>query len=123
MGVGVSNPVDESTKQEIQELIKAMLVTFTREYVKAYALNLVIKLKRDAMLSPLPWKLLEREPLHDDLKFGYLTKEGAVRKNWKKRYFVVRHDYKVDYYESEGELKKTKAKSERNHEFGRISCD
>jgi len=110
MGVGVSNPVDESTKQEIQELIKAMLVTFTREYVKAYALNLVIKLKRDAMLSPLPWKLLEREPLHDDLKFGYLTKEGAVRKNWKKRYFVVRHDYKVDYYESEGELKKPKPK-------------
>jgi len=32
---------------------------------------------------------------------GYLTKRGAVVKNWKKRYFVVNPDYSVDYFESE----------------------
>jgi len=34
MGVGVSNPVDESTKQEIQEIIKAVVGTFTLQYTK-----------------------------------------------------------------------------------------
>ena len=32
---------------------------------------------------------------------GYLTKKGAVVKNWKKRYFVANSDYSVDYFESE----------------------
>ena len=32
---------------------------------------------------------------------GYLTKRGAVVKNWKKRFFVVNPDYSVDYFESE----------------------
>jgi hypothetical protein len=30
-----------------------------------------------------------------------LVKEGGVRKNWKKRFFVVKPNYVVDYYESE----------------------
>ncbi len=33
-------------------------------------------------------------------------KEGGVRKNWKKRYFVVRPNYSIDYYESAEEAKK-----------------
>lgn len=32
---------------------------------------------------------------------GYLTKKGAVVKNWKRRYFVVNPDYSVDYFENE----------------------
>ena len=32
---------------------------------------------------------------------GYLTKRGAVVKNWKRRYFVVNPDYSVDYFENE----------------------
>lgn len=32
---------------------------------------------------------------------GYLTKKGAVVKNWKRRYFVAKPDYSVDYFESE----------------------
>ena len=30
-----------------------------------------------------------------------MIKEGGKRKNWKRRYFVVRPNYTVDYYENE----------------------
>ena len=35
------------------------------------------------------------------IQFGTLTKQGAFRKNWKKRFFVVNYNYTVDYYENE----------------------
>jgi len=117
MGVGISNPVDGSTKQEIEDLIKAILKTFTVEYVKWYALFLVKKLKLDAMEEPSPYKLLERPVNTDHLRTGWLMKEGGIRKNWKKRYFVVRPNYIVDYYESEEEFKK----GEKSKKKGNIS--
>jgi len=111
MGVGISNPVDASTKQEIEDLIKAVLKTFTLQYVKWYALFLVKKLKEDAKAEPSPYKLLERPPNTDHHKTGWLLKEGGVRKTWKKRFFVARHDYVVDYYEKEEEAVKEKGKT------------
>lgn len=106
MGVGVSNPVDESTKAEIQELIKKVLGTFTLQYTKEYALALVEKIKIEANEKPENWQLLERPPWSEDYKSGYLVKEGAIRKSWKKRFFVVKPNYVVDYFESEEEFKK-----------------
>jgi len=106
MGVGVSNPVDASTKQEIEELIKAILKTFTTEYVKWYALYLVKRIKLDAAMEPSPYKLLERPPATEPLRTGWMTKEGGLRKSWKKRFFVARADYVVDYYEKEEEAKR-----------------
>jgi len=110
MGVGVSNPVDASTKQEIEDLIKAILKTFTTQYVKWYAIYLCKKLKEDAMIEPSPYKLLERPENTDPIKKGWLVKEGGVRKTWKRRYFVARHDFIVDYYEKEEEANKEKGK-------------
>jgi len=110
MGGAISNPVDESTKREMQELIKSILVTFTTQYVKAYAIYLVKKLKMDAQTPPSDWKLLTRPENHDDLKSGWLSKEGGIRKTWKKRFFVVRWDYTVDYFDKEEESKKEKGK-------------
>jgi len=110
MGVGISNPVDASTKQEIEDLIKAVLKTFTTQYVKWYALYLVKKCKDDAKAEPSPYKLLERPPNTDNHKTGWLLKEGGIRKTWKKRFFVARHDYVVDYYEKEEESTKEKGK-------------
>jgi len=106
MGVGVSNPVDESTKQEIQEIIKSVVVTFTLQYTKEYALALVQKIKMEANDKPEEWQLLERPPWSEDYKQGYLVKEGGIRKNWKKRFFAVRPNYTIDYFETEEEFKK-----------------
>jgi len=111
MGGAFSSPVDGATKQEMEELIKAVLKTFTLEYTKGYALALVAKLKEDAKAGPPEeWKLMERPPWDRDLKEGFLMKEGGIRKNWKKRFFVVRPNYKIDYFESEAEARKEKGK-------------
>jgi len=114
MGGAISNPVDESTKKEIEDLIKAMLKTFTVQYIKWYAIYLVKKIKRDAMIPPSPYKLLERPESTDHVKCGYLLKEGAIRKNWKKRFFVARYDFVVDYYESDAISKKAKGSMSLN---------
>jgi hypothetical protein len=37
----------------------------------------------------------------DPIRTGWATKEGAVVKSWKKRFFVVRCDYKIEYYDKE----------------------
>lgn len=111
MGIGASNPVDEATKNEIQELIKSICKTFTVEYTKWYAIYLVEFLKNQAMEKHEDFKLLTRPEDTSDIKTGYLMKEGGMRKTWKKRYFVVKYDYKVDYYEKEDDLKKAKPKA------------
>lgn len=40
-------------------------------------------------------------PTAAPLKTGMILKRGAVKKNWKERFAVVRTDYVVEYYESE----------------------
>jgi hypothetical protein len=110
MGGIPSSPLDESTKQEMQELIKKVLGTFTTQYLKEYALALVLKIKMEANEKPESWQLLERPPWSEDFKSGVLLKEGGIRKSWKKRYFTVRPNYVVDYFESEAEAKKEKGK-------------
>jgi len=108
----MENPLDE-VKEEIQHIVKSVCETFTLEYVKHYALGLVKKAEDDATKDPGPdWKLTPRpeDPNTDPLKVGYLTKKGVVRKTWKKRYFVVRPDYVIEYHESIKNSKSAKAK-------------
>jgi len=114
MGGAVSNPVDESTKNEIQQLIKDMLTVFTKEYVKHYAIALIKKCIADAAAEPENWKLSTRPEDKSDIKFGALTKEGGIRKSWKKRFFVVRYDHSIEYFEKEDEIKKPKPKVKGN---------
>ena len=41
----------------------------------------------------------------DVLKEGYLVKKGTYRKNWKKRYFILRKDVNaLNYFESKQDL-------------------
>ncbi|XP_065830133.1 PH domain-containing protein DDB_G0267786-like [Oscarella lobularis] len=103
MGISFSNPVGDDKQAEIKELIEAVLKTFTLQYTKAYGIELLKKIKADVQAEPPSWQLLERPSgsFKKPLKTGYLTKQGAVRKSWLRRFFVVRADYKIEYYEDE----------------------
>lgn len=95
--------MDSAIKQDVGNTIKKVLEIFTVQYTKAYVLALVRHIKIESQKKPEPW-LLEERPAGswtEDLKTGYLVKEGAVRKNWKKRYFVVKNNFTVDYFESD----------------------
>jgi len=106
----MSNPFDASLKEEVVQTVKSVCGVFTTQYTKHYALALVKQLEEEAREEPIPYQLLSREKPTEDLKAGYLTKEGGVRKNWKKRWFIVRHDYSVDYFADEKASQKKKPK-------------
>jgi len=54
--------MDGQLKQEVVELTKAVLATFTTEYTKAYTSALVAKCIKDAKKPPSPY-LLEKRPV------------------------------------------------------------
>jgi len=111
MGGVVSSPIDATTKREIQEAIKKILGKFSKEYVVQYVLALVDKVKREVQDKPIGWKLDERPESKADKKCGWLNKEGGMMsKKFTRRYFIVRHDYMVDYFEKEEDAKKEKPK-------------
>jgi hypothetical protein len=75
---------------------------------RTYAVAVLEKCIADSQKdSESPYELLERGQGgtdgggQDALKTGWMTKEGAIKKSWKKRFFVVRPDYKIDYYDKE----------------------
>lgn len=94
-------------KDEVAECAKKVITVFTKEYTKAYTLALVKIIKEEVNAEPEPdWKLKKRPGWEKDYKQGYLTKEGGNRKTWKKRFFVVKPSYNVEYYEDEKAMAK-----------------
>lgn len=107
MGAGVSVPIDQERVKEITEKTTA---EFTGKYAKVYPAELLKKTVADAKGSEggPAYELLSRPEAaksKDPVKTGWMTKEGAVVRNWKKRFFVVRYDYKIEYYDSEETFK------------------
>ncbi|XP_015774464.1 PREDICTED: PH domain-containing protein DDB_G0267786-like isoform X2 [Acropora digitifera] len=101
-------PLDSSKKQQIEDIAEEFLREFTlaynTEYGIEYTKNLLKEIDAESFAEEKPvYLLLHRSPdsFKDPLKMGYLTKKGAIVKNWKKRYFVVNPDYSVDYFENE----------------------
>eukprot|EP00708_Paratrimastix_pyriformis_P002314 GAFH01001056.1.p2 GENE.GAFH01001056.1~~GAFH01001056.1.p2 ORF type:complete len:599 (-),score=245.98 GAFH01001056.1:255-1958(-) len=80
-----------------------MLDTFTPAYLKAYAIAMVKKARMDydaaQITGPLlsHWKPVDNSPVAE----GWLVKEGGARKNWKRRYFIIRSNWVCEYYETE----------------------
>lgn len=95
--------MNDQKRSEIEAKVKKGLTTFTKSFVSGYsaaAVEEAIAAKEGEEEGP-ELQLEAPEEDTEPIKVGLLTKRGAVRKNWKQRYFVVRHDYIVDYYESE----------------------
>jgi len=120
MGAGVSNPYDESARNELNGIIKDTLAEFTIQYTIALAANLVKKAEaeleaKDKKEEPKPEVQLLRDPEQskDVRKEGYLIKQGLVRKNWLQRYFTINPDYSISY-----KVKKEDAKEKGKFTLG-----
>ncbi|XP_028394823.1 niban-like protein 1 [Dendronephthya gigantea] len=95
-------PVDSRKRQEIEDLANSMLEIFAAEYRTIYGCEVLTSYeKSDEQKFPFSLKFCPWERINYPIKKGYLTKQGVIRKSWKKRYFVVQPNYLVDYYENE----------------------
>lgn len=95
----------EMPLDDINRVTKETMETFTPIYVKSYAIGLIEKLKEEAdPATPVPWQLKTPPIPAEPLKEGWLEKQGAVKVNWKKRYFVATNqadNFRVYYFEKE----------------------
>lgn len=74
----LNSPLDGNTTDEIKNLIKSVLGTFTTNYVKQYGLSLIKKGIDDAAALPGPdFKLEERPPRDYPWKEGWVVKEAG----------------------------------------------
>lgn len=100
--------IDSHKKQQIEDIAQEFLQEFTLAYNTAYGVEytkLTLKeIDAESFAEEKPaYQLMHRpwDSIKNPLKMGYLSKKGAVVKNWKKRYFVVNPDYSIDYFENE----------------------
>lgn len=90
---------------EIKELVEKMLTVFTPLYVKEYGVALITQEKEKRKPADvIPYHLFTMPVPSDPIKAGFMLKLGEVRKNWKKRYFVLMNEadnYEARYFETE----------------------
>jgi len=118
MGNAGSNPFDEAAQQEMKDVINETVGEFSKQYVLALAVNLYRKFREESgetKVEPPPRQLASDEKPPSDIHLeGFLTKQGIVRKNWKKRYFIVHPDYTITYSETKESKDKVKGKISLN---------
>ncbi len=65
-----------------------MVKTFTPIYIKQFALSTIEQIKQEKNAKASQLQLLEPPKPSEPLQTGLLTKQGAIQKNWKLRFFV-----------------------------------
>lgn len=97
--------IPEMPMDDINRIAKEVLDTFVPLYVKSYAILLMDKLKAEAdPPTPVDWHLRTPPIPAEPLLEGWLTKLGAVKQNWKRRYFVATNEadnFRIYYFEKE----------------------
>lgn len=89
-------------QDQIREIIAQAMMEFGAAYSIGFVKALVKKIEFEIEGAPRPpLALLEKPPTPEYYKEGWITKKGAIVKNWKKRWFTVDKDYRVSYWLSE----------------------
>jgi hypothetical protein len=76
--------VDPRTLQVAEEVVK----TFTPIYIKQFALSTIYEIKQEKNERASQLQLSTPPTPSEPLQKGLLTKQGAITKNWKLRFFV-----------------------------------
>jgi len=106
MGAG---PSLDGEVAEAKEIMQKFLEKFAKNYSMMYVVGMAkqsIKEKKKEAAEP-KWELLkcEKEPDAPDRKTGHMLKRSKHLKKWNKRFFVVRGNWLVDYWETEDQQK------------------
>jgi hypothetical protein len=102
----MNNPLDEETKAQMQEKIQETMTTFATNYTNSFKNALISKCSEEAEESP--YQLIDAPLATDPLKEDFMMKLGAVRKNWKKRWFVAYNEadnFTIKYYATKAKKK------------------
>jgi len=90
-------------KKKIKDSISGVMKFVGKNYAKNFASIMLADAQAGGSSEPV--RALDDpdqvEPPTEVRKEGWLTKEGAVRKSWKKRLFRVQGDYSLTYSENE----------------------
>jgi len=111
-------------QERVKQIIADAMVEFGKGYAIGYVKAVVRKIKEETEgKERVPVYLLVKPPEPEIFKQGWLTKKGAVVKNWKKRWFVVDKNYRIAYYKGEHDHEiDPKTKKPKKKPQGDFSC-
>jgi hypothetical protein len=109
MGAG---PSLDGEIAQAKETMESFLTKFAKNYSMLYLVGLAkaaMKEQEKAAKGP-KWELLKcpKDPDAPDRKSGHMLKRSKHLKKWNKRFFVVRGNWLVDYWETEEQCKQGK---------------
>jgi hypothetical protein len=112
-------------QEKVKEIIVEAMAEFAKSYTLGYIKAVVKKIEAEIEGAPRPpLALLEKPPLPEFHKQGWVTKKGAIVKSWKKRWFTVDKDYRISYWTGEKDVheKDPKTGKLKKKPKGSFSC-
>jgi len=100
----ISSDQEAQIKQTLADTLKDFLTTYPVQFGIAIANSVKDESNPDS--DPLDdLELKQAPPASEPLKKGFISKKGAIVKNWKRRYAVAYNaadNFKIEYFDSEG---------------------